>query len=96
MQVMLQRAPEVNRVTNNDGSRAENQNQAFAQSLQDAVDKEARQVVNSNQAQKSDVDKDGGKEKKGHRRRSRQDGKNDDTEEKEKEAKSRSMLDIRI
>jgi len=59
MQVMLQRAPEVNRVTNNDGSRAETQNQQFTQSMQKVVEQEGKQVVSANQAEKGSIDKDG-------------------------------------
>ena len=96
-QVMLHRAAEVNRVTNNDGSRAETQNQAFAQSLQKVVEQEGKQVVQSNQAEKGDVDKDGGKGNKNSRQRR---GKGE--EEKDEKGKGggsgggRGMLDIRI
>jgi len=73
MQVVVQRAPEINRVTNNDGSRAESQNNQFAQSLQKMVEEESKQVVNTNQSEKADVDKDGrgqggGKDGKGKKR----------------------------
>jgi len=93
MQVMLQRAPEVNRVTNNDGSRAETQNQQFTQSLQKAVEQEGKQVVSTNQAEKGNIDKDG-RGKGGGR------GKEDDKDkDKEKEGGKpqirRSMLDLR-
>jgi len=97
MQVMIHRAPEVNRVTNNDGSRAETQNQHFAQSMQKVVEQEGTSVVNPNQAEKSDVDKDGGKEKKGGRGRRRgeaRDGK--DGDKTDGPGADRGMLDIRI
>ena len=96
MQVMIHRMAEINRATNNDGSRAENQNQAFAQSLQKAVEQDGRQVVNANQTEKSDVDKDGRKGDRGRRRR--RDGKNPEDEEKGNDAAKgkRNMLDITI
>jgi len=93
---MLQRAPEVNRTTNNDGSRAETQNQQFTQSLQKAVEQEGKQVVSSNQAEKGNIDKDGRGKGGG-----KGDGKDKDKdgEGKEKSAGTpqfrRSMLDIR-
>jgi len=95
MQVMLQRAPEVNRVTNNDGSRAETQNQQFTQSLQKAVEQEGKQVVSTNQAEKGNIDKDGrgkGGGKDGG------DGKGKDKGKNEGDGKPqirRSMLDLR-
>ena len=95
-QVMLHRAAEVNRVTNNDGSRAETQNQAFAQSLQKVVEQEGKQVVQSNQAEKGDVDKDGkGNKNSRHRRGNRE----EDKDEKGKDGGKgggRGMLDVRI
>jgi len=98
MQVMIHRAPEVNRVTNNDGSRAETQNQQFAQSMQKVVEQEGTSVVNANQAEKSDVDKDGGKERKGGRGRGRRGGARDEKDDSKGDGKNqgRSMLDIRV
>ena len=96
-QVMLHRMPEVNRVTNNDGSRAENQNQAFAQSLQKAVEQEGKQVVQSNQTEKKDVDKEGAKDKKGGRgRRGTRDGADEKEGDKDGKEQNRGMLDLRV
>ncbi|MCL2572991.1 MAG: hypothetical protein FWE34_00385 [Defluviitaleaceae bacterium] len=95
LQAMVQRAPEVNRATNNDGSRAETQNSQFAQSFQKVVEQESKQVVNANQAEKSNVDKDGrgnsggGKGGKDRRRPGQ--------ETKESEGvQNRGLLDIKI
>ena len=92
--VMVQRAPEVNRATNNDGSRAETQNNQFAHSFQKTIEQESKQVINANQAEKSNVDKDG-RGKGGGR-----DGKNkqqsDDQKESGKGEQNRGLLDIRI
>ena len=95
LQVMIQRAPEVNRATNNDGSRAETQNNQFAQSLQKMVEQESKQVVNTNQAEKSSVDKDGrgqggGKDGKGKEKSGQ--GKEEDG----KGVQNRGLLDIKV
>ena len=95
LQVMVQRAAEVNRATNNDGSRAETQNNQFAQSFQKVVEQEGKQVVNANQAEKANVDKDGrgqGRDKDGKgRKRPGQSNK-----ENEKGEQNRGLLDIKI
>jgi len=95
LQVMVQRAPEVNRATNNDGSRAETQNNQFAQSFQKVVEQEGKQVNTAAQADKANVDKDGrgqggGKDGKGQRRPGQE------KEEEGKAVKNRGLLDIRI
>jgi len=95
LQVMVQRAPEVNRATNNDGSRAETQNNQFAQSFQKVVEQEGKQVNHANEADKAGVDKDGrgkggGKDEKGNRRPGQE------KEEKDKAVQNRGLLDIRI
>jgi len=95
LQVMVQRAPEVNRATNNDGSRAETQNNQFAQSFQKTIEQESKQVINANQAEKSNVDKDG----RGHGRGKDGKGKKRPGDEKNEDGKggqNRGMLDIRI
>ena len=94
LQVMVQRAPEVNRATNNDGSRAETQNNQFAQSFQKMVEQEGKQVANANQAEKSSVDKDGrghggGKDGKGNKRPGQE-------KEDDKSGQNRGLLDIKI
>jgi hypothetical protein len=95
MQVAVQRAPEINRATNNDGSRAETQNSQFAQSFQKMVEQEGKQVVNTNQTEQTNVDKDGrgqggGKDGKGKKRPGQ------DKDEKGKGGQNRGLLDIRI
>ena len=92
MQVMLQRAPEVNRATNNDGSRAETQQNQFAQAFQRVRDAEQSQVVQPHQADEGNLDPDGsaGKEKQ-QRGKKKQDK---DEEEKKSQNSSRGMLDI--
>lgn len=94
MQVMIHRTAELNRATNNDGSRAEGQNSQFAQSFQKVVEQEGKQVVNTNQAEKANVDKDG----RGKGGRPKQGRKDEEEKKKEEEAKKRKggMLDIRI
>ena len=94
MQVMLHRAPEINRLTNNDGSRAEGQNNQFAQSFQKAVEQEGKQVANSNQAEKANVDKDGKGGKGGGK--SRKDTRPRKGKEDKKEEAGKGMLDVRI
>ena len=96
LQVMVTRAAELNRVTNNDGSRAETQNNQFAQSLQKMLEEESKQVVTSNQAEKANVDKDGrgqggGKDGKGKRRQ----GQGQEEGGKGGE-QNRGLLDIKI
>jgi hypothetical protein len=65
MQVMLQKAPEVNRLTNNDGSRAETQQNQFSQHFQRLRDAEQSQVVHTHESEGRNIDPDGsaGKEK---------------------------------
>ena len=95
LQVMIQRAPEINRAMNNDGSRAETQNNQFAQSFQKVMEQEGKQVTTANQAEKSNVDKDG-RGKGGGR-----DGKDkkrpgQEKEENGKSEQNRGLLDIKI
>ncbi|MCL2619546.1 MAG: hypothetical protein FWD97_01255 [Defluviitaleaceae bacterium] len=59
MQVMVQRMPEVNRLTNNDGSRAETQNNAFAQQFAKVSDERQKTVNEPEEAEKQQLDKDG-------------------------------------
>jgi len=95
LQVMVQRAPELNRATNNDGSRAETQNSQFAQSFQKVVEQEGKQVLEANQAEQTNVNKDGrgqsgGKDGKGKKRpgqEKKEDGKGE---------QNRGLLDIKI
>ena len=94
LQLVVQRMPEVNRATNNDGSRAETQNSQFAQSLQKLVEQESKQVVNTNQSEQINVDKDGrgqgGKDGKDKKRRGQ------DKDENDKGEQNRGLLDIKI
>ena len=98
MQVMLQRAPEVNRLTNNDGSRAETQNSQFANEFQRAAEQEQKQVIQTQNAEGRDVDKDGkGPGQDAKQRRNRPSSKKGSAdEEKNKAAAGQGMLDIRI
>ena len=94
LQVMVQRAPEINRATNSDGSRAETQNNQFAQSFQKIVEQESKQVANTQQSEKLDVDKDGrgrgGRDKDGDGKRSGQE------KEEGKGGSNRGLLDVKI
>ncbi|MDR2167780.1 MAG: hypothetical protein LBE35_08045 [Clostridiales bacterium] len=93
MQVMLQRAPEVNRLTNNDGSRAETQQNQFAQHFQRVRDAEQKQVVQTTEAEGRNIDPDGsaGKEKQ---QRGRKKTNNEKDDEEKKSNVGRGMLDI--
>ena len=98
MQVMIHRASEVNRVTNNDGSRAENQNTQFANQFQKAVQQDSKQVVNSSQAEHADIEKDGGRNKGGgdaEKKRQKRTRPGNEAEKDKKEL-NRSMFDVRI
>ena len=59
MQVMVQRVPDVNRNTNNDGSRAETQNSQFSEQFKKVVELGQQQVTNAKEAEGQDVDPDG-------------------------------------
>ncbi|MDR2183719.1 MAG: hypothetical protein LBE55_06050 [Clostridiales bacterium] len=95
LQVMVQRAPEVNRATNNDGSRAETQNNQFAQSFQKVVEQEGKQVNLANQAEKTSVDKDG-RGKGGDKDGKDQKRRGHDGEQDNKGVQNRGLLDIKI
>jgi hypothetical protein len=96
MQVMLQRAPEVNRVTNNDGSRAETQNNQFAEQFQRLSEQSARQVTSTHQTEGQDVDPDG-RGAQDERRRRRRPGSTENQEDEKKNTQiKQGMLDIRI
>ncbi|MCL2235542.1 MAG: hypothetical protein FWB98_03750 [Defluviitaleaceae bacterium] len=58
MQVMIQRVPELNRMTNNDGSRQEVQNNQFANQFAKATQDAQKQVIEANEAEKQELDKD--------------------------------------
>lgn len=99
-QVMLQQVAQMNRLTNNDGSRAETQQNQFAQEFAKAQDKERTQVV---QAQEPDegqnVNPDGsaGKEKE-ERNKKKRPGQTDDDNDNENKPPTigRGILDIRM
>jgi len=95
LQVMLHRASEVNRVTNNDGSRAENQNSQFAQSFQKVVEQEGKQVVNAGQAEHADVDKDGRGKGNGSNSRPKSKERRPGQKDDKKTQQRQGMLDIR-
>ncbi|MCL2854254.1 MAG: hypothetical protein FWE21_01385 [Defluviitaleaceae bacterium] len=96
MQVMIQRMPEVNRLTNNDGSRAETQNNQFAQQFAKVADERQKTVGETDEAQKQELDKDG------RGRGGSTGGQNDDKEADGQDDKNnppkpgRGMLDIMI
>ena len=96
MQVMVQRAAQLNRVTNNDGSRAEIQNNQFANEFAKAAEQGQRQVNQAEQPEGAEFNKDG----KGSGAQGGSKGKKKD-EEKDKPKKnipgpSQGMLDIKI
>ena len=98
-QIMVQRAAEVNRATNNDGSRAEVQNSQFSDSLQRAAAQEQRMVVNAHQAEKQQLDKDGRGGGAGGRGRDGRREKEEQTEEETPNKKAgigKGMLDIKM
>ena len=94
MQVMLQRAPAINHLTNNDGSRAETQQSQFANQFQRVRDAEQSQVVQTQEGEEGTLDPDGsaGKEKqqKGKKRQTSGQKEND----KKVQHQGRGMLDI--
>jgi len=96
MQVIMQRAPEVNRMTNNDGSRAETQQNQFAHTFGRMRDAEQSQVVQTGETDESNLDPDGsaGKEKQQKGKRNQKDTKKE--EPKRPMGSGRGMLDIRI
>lgn len=95
LQVMVQRAPEINRATNSDGSRAETQNSQFAQSFQKVVEQESKQVANTQQSEKSDVDKDG-RGRGGGGGKDDRDKRSGQEKEEGKGGLNRGLLDVKI
>ena len=59
MQVLLPRALEAGRVNAQDGARAENQNNAFAQQFQKNVNQDGQRVVSTPETSEANVNKDG-------------------------------------
>ena len=96
MQVMAHRAPEVNRVTNNDGSRAEVQNNQFANEFQRAAAEEQKQVTQTNPTEGQDVDKDGKGQGQNQKQKQGRPSNKKEENQKEKIAPAQGMLDIRI
>jgi len=96
MQVMVQRTPELNRLTNNDGSRAETQQNQFSQEFQRLSEHAQRTVVQAQETEGRDVDKDGsaGKEKEQKKKRRPTRRQDDSEEEKQKDDLGSGMLDI--
>ena len=96
-QVMIQRSSEINRLTNNDGSRAEQQNTQHALSFQKTLEQEGKQVVNTSQAERPDVDKDGRRGGKGdEKQKKRRPDSGSANKEDSKNPPKGKMLDIRI
>ena len=89
-QVNLNRAAEVNRVTNNDGSRAENQNAQFANSFQKAARNAEVEVASTNETENAKLRNDK-KDRDGRKKRNKNGSKNAKNNEDEK-----SLLDIKI
>lgn len=97
MQVMVQRTAMLNRVTNNDGSRAEIQNNQFANEFAKAAEQEQKSVTQTPQTEDAELNKDGrgrgtGGDGKGNK-------KGDSKDEKPKKnipGMSQGMLDIKI
>ena len=89
-QINLNRTAEINRTTNNDGSRAENQNAQFTNSFQKANRDAEVEVNNSNKAENPFLKKDKEQEAK-KRNRNRNNNKKHNEKESEK-----SLLDIKI
>ena len=97
MQVMVQRAPEVNRNTNNDGSRAETQNSQFSAQFQKVVEQGQRQVNQTQHTEGQDVDPDGrgAKVERKPKPRPKTGTKKEDDAKKPQDI-GQGMLDIRI
>jgi len=94
MQILIQRAAEVNRADQGEGRRPEVLQQQFSQIIQKQTEEEDHQVLKTNKAEQEAVDKDG----KGgnlYERRKKDKGK---TDEKEKQGKSKGsgMFDISV
>ena len=95
MQVMVQRAPAINRATNNDGSRQEIQNNQFAQEFAKASEDAQKTVIETQEAEKQGLDKDG----KGHggggdQEKNGGERKEEQTDEKKAPVPGKGMLDI--
>ena len=99
IQVMVHRAPEMNRATNNDGSRAATQQNQFAQEFQKLRERERAQVVHAQEADENQgVNPDGsaGKEKQQQNKKKRPGAGQSAEPEKPQNAPGRGMLDIRM
>ena len=94
MQIMLQMAPEVNRATNNDGSRAETQQNQFAQAFQRVRNSEQTQVVQPHQTDEGNLDPDGSAGKEKQQKGKRRQGGKEEEEKKPQGSTNRGMLDI--
>jgi len=99
IQVMLHRAPEMNRLTNNDGSRAETQQNQFAKEFERLREKERSSVVQPqepDEGQSVNPDGSAGKEKHQQSKKRRPSDKADDDKKGKPPALGGGMLDIRI
>jgi hypothetical protein len=98
MQAMVQRTPEINRNTNNDGSRAETHNSQFSEEFKKVVQQGNRQVVHTQQTEGEVVDPDGRNSKDGRRQRRRPGSKpeSEENDDKKNPEIGQGMLDIRI
>lgn len=96
MQVMVQRMPEVNRLTNNDGSRAETQNNAFAQQFARLADERQKTVNQSEEVGKQQLEKDGRGGGSPQDRHKAEREAEEQADEKKASVPGRGMLDITI
>jgi len=97
MQVMLQRAAMLNRVTNNDGSRAETQNNQFANEFAKAREQDATSVTKAVQPDEAELNKDGRGTGGEHNSKGKKKGEQKDEKPKKNMPDiGQGMLDIRI
>jgi len=96
MQVMVQRVPDVNRNTNNDGSRAETQNSQFSDQFKKVVELNQQQVTITKETEGQDVDPDGRGAKDERKSKSRQKQGEKKPDDKRPPDIGQGMIDIRI
>jgi len=99
IQVMLHRAPEMNRATNNDGSRAQTQQNQFAQEFERLREKERTSVVQPqepDEGQSVNPDGSAGKEKEQRGKKRRPSDKVQSEQKTNPPEIGGGMLDIRI
>jgi len=99
IQVMLHRAPEMNRASNNDGSRAETQQNQFAQEFQKIRERERNTVVQPqepDEGQSVNPDGSAGKEKQEQNKKKRPSQQKEEDNKPQQPAIGRGILDIRM